>query len=386
MHKKNIFTGMKVLLADKWVADQAIITEGTKIIAIIPETMIAHHSPAQIYRFPKEYLLIPGGIDLHIHGANGYDVMDATAESLQGISQALAYEGVTGFLATTMTMPTKRIELALQCIADTELSGAQCLGVHLEGPFISEKKLGAQAAHTLLPDSKIFAEWQEIAKGKIRIVTIAPELTGALEFIKHVKEMGVIVSIGHTNASCEQVMAAIDAGASQATHLFNAMASIQQRNPGPIVPLLLSERISAEIIVDDVHLHPAIVKLIYRLKQKEKLFLITDGIRAKCLQDGVYEFGGQTVHVDKQIAKLKDGTLAGSVLTLMQAVQNMQQDVGCELADAIYMATTGPCHALGLAANMGCIENNYDANLVVLDNAMQVKLTMCNGIIVYENS
>lgn len=379
---RAIFSGMKVLLDHEWVSKQAVIVEDTKIKAIIPEEMIKHHLPARHHEFHNDCYLIPGLIDLHIHGTHGKDVMDASEDALKTISHALASEGVTGYLATTMTAEKERIEAVLKTVraAMPKKEGAAILGIHLEGPFIAKSKMGAQRGDvTQDPNVSLMQHWQNLADDAIKIVTLAPELPGALELITALHKMNIIASIGHTNATYDQTNKAIAAGCTQATHLFNAMSGLTQREPGAVTALLLADQISAEIIVDGFHLHPAIVEMILRMKGRDRILLITDAMRAKCLGNGEYDLGGQTVEVIAGKAALKDGTLAGSTLTMTQAIKNMAHFSKCSTIDAIRMATYNPAKVLGLLPYKGTITIGKDADLVVLNADFEVQLTMLEG-------
>lgn len=383
--RRIILSGMTILLEKTWQHHLAVIIENNKIKAIIAEDMIEHHLPAEQYEFPKEYYLVPGFIDLHIHGAADHDVMDGSVKSLQKISHQLAKEGVTGFLATTMTASSERIEAALAVIPEAiaNVQGAAILGVHLEGPFISREKMGAQNGNdVLLPDVDLFKRWQELAGGQIRLVTVAPELENALPFIKALRAMDVLPAIGHTNATYEQTMAAIAAGSTYATHLFNAMRHIHQREPGATGALLLANEVMAEMIADGKHLHAALYEIAYRIKGKERLLLVTDAMRAKCMGDGCYELGGQEVHVADGKATLANGTLAGSVLCMPDAIKNIMKFTDCSLEDAIRMASYNPAHKLNLTSRKGSIDVGKDADLVVLSDKLNVKLTMVGGEVV----
>lgn len=387
--KRCIFSGMQIFIDKKWVPDHAVVVEGSTIKAIIPVAMSKHHLPAEHHEFPADYYLTPGFIDVHIHGAYGHDVMDGTQDALIAISHALAAEGVTGFLATTMTADDERIETVLKVIAEMlpNSQGAAILGVHLEGPFIAKDKMGAQCkGRERLPDTALMQHWQKCAQGAIKWVTLAPELPNALELIKLLREMHVIASVGHTNATYAETRAAIKAGCSQATHLFNAMRGIHQREPGAVGALLLSDEVIAELIVDDIHLHPAIVELAWQLKGKDRLLLVTDAMRAKCLGDGEYDLGGQRVDVRAGRATLADGTLAGSLLRMPQALKNMVQFSHCTLADAISMVTENPARILKLDARKGAISVGQDADLVVMNASLDVALTMREGRVVFNSS
>jgi len=384
-NERYILTGMRVLQGE-WLTGQAVVIENTKVKAIVPNNMIEHHQPAKKIELSAQDMLVPGFIDLHIHGARGSDVMDATAESFKTISNALAEEGVTGYLATTMTASQQAIEAVLAAIptAMQEQHGAAILGVHLEGPFIAADKRGAQRDDAIIaPDSNLLNAWQTLAQGAIKMVTMAPELPGALTFIETLRAANIIAAIGHTNATYDQTMQAIQAGCHHATHLFNAMRGIHQRDAGATGAILLSDGVSADVIVDGIHLQPAIVDLIYRLKGHERLMLISDAMRAKCLCDGKYDLGGQEVLVIKSKAVLRDGTLAGSVLKLPDAIKNIVQYTGCTLEQALRMASYNPARKLNIESHKGSIEVGKDADLVVLSSELDVKMTMREGLIVF---
>ena len=380
---RSVFTGLQILHENELVKNHAVIVEDGKIKKVIAADSIKNMLPATIYEYSEDHYLIPGLIDLHIHGAAGHDVMDGSAECLSGISQSLAAEGVTGFLATTMTANHTRIGLVLKAIADAipNQHGAAILGVHLGGPFISSAKMGAQLGDEIqLPDAELVSHWQELANGAIKLITLAPEIPGAIKLISKLNEMGIVTSVGHTNATYAETNIAIEAGCSHATHLFNAMRGIHQREPGAVSALLLSGNVNAELIVDGLHLHPAIVEMVLRLKGKDKLLLVTDAMRAKCLGDGEYDLGGQMVAVRSSIATLADGTLAGSTLRMPQAIKNMVLFTQCSLADAIHMASLNPARILGIDKRKGSIAEGKDADLVVMNPSFEVVMTMRDGV------
>jgi len=386
MKKRSVFTGMQILMDGEWIKDHVLIVEDKKIKNILPVHAYKNDMTANNYEFAKDHYLIPGLIDLHIHGSAGFDVMDASANALSGICHALASEGVTGFLATTMTASDEQMASVLSTIAKfPNQEGAAILGIHLEGPFISAGKNGAQSARNIkLPDLPLIKHWQELAKGTIRLVTLAPELNEILPLIRELNAMGIVVSAGHTDATYAQTNLAIENGCTHATHLFNAMRGIHQREPGAVSALLLSKKVNAEIIVDGLHLHPAVVELILRLKGKENLLLVTDAMRAKCMGDGEYDLGGQAVAVKKNIARLADGTIAGSTLSMPHAIRNMLQFTQCSLIDAIQMASLNPARVMGMEAHKGSIAPGKDADLVVMNPALEVMMTMREGEKIYQ--
>lgn len=384
----HIFTGMQMFSAQQWLSGQAVVVEEGKIRAMIATEMVKNHQPATVIELPADHYLVPGFIDLHIHGANGADVMDGTPEAFSVMGRALAAEGVTGYLATTMTASPDQIEKVLLSVAaamDTpDEKAAAILGVHLEGPFISKDKAGAQQdASMMIPRLNVVDAWQKASNNIIKLVTLAPELPDIVPFIEGLKKSGILVSAGHTNATYAETEAAITAGCAQGTHLFNAMRAIQQREPGVAMALLLAPHVSVELIADGIHLHPAMLSMALKLKGNTRVLLVTDAMRAKCLGDGSYELGGQSVTVQAGKAMTQDGVLAGSTLTMPAAIRNMVNFTGCSLLEAVAMASTNPATRLGLSDRKGQIMSGYDADLVVLDAAFNVKMTMRHGQIIY---
>lgn len=386
--QKIIFSGLAILQNKKWLQQHAVIVENNKIIAIIPEQMLEHHLPAKQYHFQPDYYLIPGLIDLHIHGLEGHDVMDSSLESLLQISFALAKRGVTGFLATTMTAANAAIENILQLIPQAMLhaAGAKILGVHLEGPFIATKKQGAQSGqYAQHPNIQLIEKWQNLAKNTIKLLTLAPELPGSLPFISSITNRGIIACIGHSNATFAETENAIKAGCSYATHLFNAMSPLHHREPGASGAILLAEEVMAELIVDGHHVHPAMIDIAIKVKGIENLLLVSDAMRACGMNDGEYDLGGKTVLVKSSVATLADGTLAGSTLSLMQAIKNIVNQNKVSLAEAVAMASLHPAKILRLL-HKGEIAVNNDADLVVLNENLEPVLTLCAGIEVFNST
>jgi N-acetylglucosamine-6-phosphate deacetylase len=382
---ETIITGPKVY------NEKGIMTAGTIVIrnGVIASMSNEVSHEANTMTFPSSYHLIPGFIDLHVHGANNHDVMDATEDALRVLSETLAREGTTAFLATTMTASSSEIEKVLKTVShymrkQEHFAGAALLGVHLEGPFISPKKVGAQRKECILqPDAHLISEWQKKSGDVIKLVTLAPELSNSLELIRYLQQHKIIASVGHSDATYAETKDAIDAGCHYVTHLFNAMRGIHQREPGVVTAALLSDQVTAELIADGIHLHPAILELALKLKGFERLVLVTDAMRAKCLGKGTYDLGGQAVHVESNIARLADGTLAGSTLKMSSAIRNMMDYTHCHFYDAVKMASENPAKILGIFEKKGSIEMGKDADLVVLDHDFQVVMTMVGGRSVY---
>ena len=337
--------------------------------------------------FPEHFSIVPGFIDIHVHGAGGADTMDGTAESLEKMGHQLTREGTTAFLATTMTQSKTAIEAALENAGSYAVSApgkAEMLGIHLEGPFISVEKAGAQpAVHMLKPDITLFKRWQDLAKNRIRLVTLAPEEPDGMELVEYLAGTGVIASLGHTNATFRQTMEAVDAGAEHATHLFNQMRGLHHREPGVVGAVFDRKELTAELIVDGVHVAPEVVRLAYRQKGKDKLILITDAIRAKGLTEGVYDLGGQDVNVNAGKAFLPDGTLAGSVLEMDQAIHNMLTFTDASFGEVLQMVSANPARQLGVQDRKGSLAIGKEADVVVLDENHKTILTVCKGTVAY---
>ncbi|WP_281658365.1 N-acetylglucosamine-6-phosphate deacetylase [Halobacillus sp. Cin3] len=333
--------------------------------------------------------MMPGFIDVHIHGAAGHDVMDATPEALHGMSVQLPGEGTTSFLATTMTQSRENITKAIKnagSFKESQVSGegAEMLGIHLEGPFISEKKAGAQHPdHIIKPSVELFQEWQQESRGHIKLVTVAPETEGASAFIEEVSRTGVVCSLGHSDARFDQVTEAVERGARHVTHLYNQMSGLHHREPGLVGAAFMNDHLLVEMIVDHIHVHPDAVKLAYQNIGSGRSILITDAMRAKCLPPGTYDLGGQDVFVENNEARLSDGTLAGSILTLEEAAKKMKQDAGLSWQELVSITSWNAAVQLGVENRKGSIEQGKDADLVLVDEQGNVTLTMCRGTISY---
>ncbi len=386
---KFMITGPKIYLPNAVLQNSAVLIEDGIIQDIVSQEKLKDFLAIEKFSFSSEFHLVPGFIDMHVHGASGCDVMDASVESLMSISATLASQGTTAFLATTMTAAREDIENTLftvsQFLNSSTKLGAAILGVHLEGPFLSLKKTGAQNAKNIIhPDLALFQEWHRRFPNLIKLVTLAPELSQGLELISYLKKENIIASIGHSNASFDEANNAIAAGCSHATHLFNAMPAIHHREPGAVTAVLLSDEMTAELIVDGIHLHPAIVRLALKTKGIDKIILITDAMRASCMQDGCYDLGGQTVYLKNGRAQLADGTLAGSVLSMSTAIKNVIDFTKCTLLDVIKMTSENPAKSLKIFDKKGSIEKKKDADFVLLDNQMDVVATFVRGRKVYQ--
>ncbi len=326
-----------------------------------------------------------GFIDIHIHGYLGEDTSDGSAEGIFKMANGIMKNGVTAFCPTTMTVSMEEINRALEVVRSLKeeskaWQGAEILGVNLEGPFINPKKKGAQAAeHIKKPDSKFIIDNADI----IRLATVAPEMEGGCEAIREIREKSqVVVSIGHTDANFEEAMAGIAAGATHITHLFNAQTPLHHRDPG-VVGAGLSQPVTAELIADTFHIHKGMFELLARVKG-DNLVLITDCTRAGGMPDGEYTLGGQPIFVEGVKCLLEDGTIAGSVLKLNNAVKNMRDNTCLPLWEAVATANLNPAKAIGIDGQKGSIEAGKDADIIITDQDFNIMKTIIGGEIKYE--
>lgn len=328
--------------------------------------------------------IVPGFIDIHTHGAVGVDVNGASAEDLEKIGKFFAKNGTTSWLASILTDTEEQTSRAIsQCIEYQASAGkgAQLLGIHLEGPFLASEFKGAMPEHLLKKGSAdLTASYQRQANGNIRYITVSPEVEGVLELIPRLRELGIVVAMGHSGADYDTAMAAIQAGTAACTHTFNAMAPLHQHRPA-IIGAALESDVYCEMICDGLHLHPAIVRLLWKTKGPQRLVAITDSIMAAGLPDGNYHLGVNQVVVEKGDAKLaSDGTRAGSTLTQDRALRNLLSFTGLSLEEILPVLTENPAKLIGVYDRKGSIEDGKDADLVVLDEQNQVADVFLQGI------
>lgn len=322
--------------------------------------------------------IAPGLIDVHIHGSGGKDTMDGTEEALKAISSTIVKNGVTAFLATTMTMEWGKVSRALDQIRKGmvgEMPGAQLMGAHMEGPFINIQFKGAQNSEYIIPPS-----WDLVKayKDVIKLVTLAPELPGSEELIKELKKNNIVVSMGHSAAFYDEAVKGVEAGISHCTHLFNAMTGVHHRNPG-VASVALATDVYCELIADKIHVHPGLYELVKKAKGIDKITLITDCIEAGGMVDGTYSLGGQPVIVKNGAARLEDGTLAGSILNLNKGLFNFYKNTNTELFEVFRMASINPAKELGIDSKKGSIAPDKDADFFLMDDEFNVKATYIKG-------
>ncbi|MBW5447974.1 N-acetylglucosamine-6-phosphate deacetylase [Cohnella sp. CFH 77786] len=328
--------------------------------------------------------VLPGFIDMHVHGGAGHDFMDAEDEELRAITRFHGRHGTTGMLATSMTAPRENLSRVLERVSRFIGAGmpyARLLGVHIEGPFVSLKWKGAQnPAYILPPRLDWLEDWIRDYPGLIRMQTLAPETEGAPAYIERLAAAGAVPACGHTDATYDELVKAADRGLRHAVHTFNAMRPYHHREPGTVGAVLTDDRIMAEVIADGHHVHPAGIKLLVAAKGVDRVILVTDAMAAAGMPDGDYEIGGLPVVMAMGVARLKDGdSLAGSTLTMVDAFRFMVREVGVSVPDASKMASANPARQLGLAREVGTLEAGKRADVLLLDGSLTLRGVWVGG-------
>jgi N-acetylglucosamine-6-phosphate deacetylase len=365
-----------------------ILVRGTRVEAVgtvsdirIPEGAARFEAPA--------LTVVPGFIDPHVHGCSGFDVMDATPQSMDIISKTLARYGTTAFLPTTVSAPLDVLSSSVQRIGGllrTRFRGATPLGIHLEGPFLNVQKRGThQQANVRLPDPLLLKSWIELSGATIRLITMAPELEGSQTAAEVAGEHAVAVAMGHSDASYAQASAAADSGTHYAVHTFNAMRPFTHRDPGIVGAVLLDDRIFAEIIADGVHVAPEVVRLFAKAKGASRILLATDATSATAMPDGDYTLGCGHVQMRNGVCRDEEGRLAGSTLTQDRALRNLLHWTGLPLNEAIFALTINPAAALALDGR-GKIEPGAAADFALLDSNLEIARTYVAGAVVFDRS
>lgn len=328
----------------------------------------------------------PGFIDIHIQGAGGADILDGTLEALRTISRTIARFGVTGFLATTVYRTrgnNNHLRIAAEAKGE-ELGGARLLGIHIEGPFISPEMRGMILPGCITaPSKRVLDEILELTGSSLKIMTIAPELDGSLEIITSLRDLGVIPSFGHSNATYEETIKGIDAGISHVTHLFNAMTSFHHRAPGPLPAILESKSISVQVIGDGVHIHPGVLKLAFNLFGEQRCIPITDGMQAMGLEDGIYTYNGTEYEARGGVARYRDGKLIGTAVGMNEILKRITLYTDLPISSIVKTASLNPSRLLRLEDRKGSIEAGKEGDLVVFDEKLSIRATIVKGRIVY---
>ena len=369
-----------------------VVIQDGKIKQVAPTSQVLWPEDAQVID-AHDGFVAPGFIDMHVHGALGHDAMDGSVEALAQIAKFHASGGTTAMTPTTTTHSNERMSAVLNAIADAlghDFGGARIMGAHIEGPYISRERSGAQPAQFIRdPNPAEYGPWLD-REGLVTQMTLAPELPGALELIDALLEREILPSGGHTAANHEQVRVAVDRGLCHATHLFNCMSSAMKsgafRLPGALETFLVDERVMVELIADGKHVHPELMRLAVRAKGVDKVCLITDATAGAGLAEGAEFLVGETPAVVRNgVGMIADGSaLAGSVSTMIQMVRNMVELGGVSLADAVRMASLNPARALGISGHKGSLEPRKDADVVIFSGSFAVVKTLIGGRVEYE--
>lgn len=367
------------------IRDAAVVIEDGRITSIAPRAEIV--APAGSKEISaRDTTLVPGFVDVHVHGAGGYDVMSSTDESLNTIASTVARHGTTSLVATTVTAPPDETRRCLEDISRYILSPnrsadatAEILGIHLEGPFISPARRGVHPAGAIAkPSVALLDRYLEAAAGTAKILTLAPEIPGAMELVERGYAKGLVVALGHTDATYEQAHTAIFRGARHAVHVFNAMRPFSHRETGVLGAILVDPSVTAEIIADGVHVDDPAIKLLLAAKGTDLVLLVSDGTAATGMRDGCYRLGTFDVTVSDGICRNREGKLAGSTLTLDRAVQHMVR-LGVPLMEAIRMATYNPARRIGLEKRKGILAQGADADIVLLTPELKIANVFVRG-------
>ncbi len=375
--KRLVLDSVTLVLPDRLVAGHVVVA-GDRIVRVEQRPFTG--SEGFVYRLP-DLFVAPGFIDLQVNGALGHDVGEGNPAGVRAVAEWCVSCGTTGFLPTAITAPLPHIRRTIAAVDSVE--HRTILGAHLEGPFIAPTQTGAHDPAYALPATA--AKLAEIVAGHeptVRMVTMAPELPGAEALIGAVRDLGAVPSLGHSDATYDEAKESLERGVKAFTHLFNAMRGFHHREPGPVGAALESDAY-VQLICDGVHVHPAAVRLVAKTKGLERVCLVTDAVAAAGLGDGTYTLAGGPVFVREGVVRLADGRLAGSTLTMPDAVRNLILYTGCTLPEAVRCATLNPARLLGLAQQKGTLEEGKDADLVVFDEQLTVHGTIVGGAMVF---
>lgn len=376
---------MKVIINGKIIQEDGLLTGyalvyDQKIEKIIPQEQVNKAEYEDVFDAAGEYVS-PGFINVHIHGCSGFDVMDDGEDNITKMRRSLVETGVTSFLPTTMTYDFPRIYRALEKLRKAMATddGARVLGANVEGPFISVDYKGAHDEQYIVkPDFDLITDYTDV----IRVMTVAPETIEDSSFIKKCNDNNIILSLGHSSATYEEAVEAIKSGFTHITHMYNAMPVFNHRKPGVIGAAMDSDAM-CELITDNIHVHPAMQRILLKAKGLDRVVLVTDSMCACMLADGEYELGGQPVIVKEKTAKLKNGVIAGSVLTMDRGVYNFKENTGISMVEAVKMVTVNPAKELGVYDKLGSIEIGKNADFTIFNHKIEITATLVNGKVAY---
>lgn len=377
-------TGARILTPDDEIERGTVVIEDGRILEV--REGVRPPPQATVTELPA-ITLVPGFIDIHVHGGGGFSLATRNPEEVRSYARWVVAEGVTSFLASVVADTPGEDEAYLRAAAQAAgpvSDGAELLGIHLEGPFVNAARRGALPESWLrMPDAEVFRRFVDAAGGRLRMLTLAPELAGASAILEEAAVAGCVVALGHSDASYEAAREAFAAGARHLTHAFNAMRPFHHREPGLLGAALESHGVTAELIADGVHVHPAAARLLLAAKGAANVALVTDGVAPAGLSEGTFRIGGREARLSRGRVTLADGTIAGSAATMDVLVRNVVEWGLVPLADAVRMASTVPARILGLEARKGRIAPSYDADLVALDKGLEVAMTWVGGRMLY---
>ena len=383
---KTLIKNIRIIKPNEILYEHGLVIESGKITNILNENNIKDKEYDTVID-GKNLYLSPGFIDIHNHGSLGFDIMDSSKEALGNIGDYHISNGVTSYLGTVITADNKDMIRAVENMVSYEngKGKSKLLGAHLEGPFFNRDKKGAQPEkHIKIPNKEDLINILNISKDKIKMVSLAPELSGSTDLIKFLKEKDIVVSMAHSNASYAEAELGIENGITIGTHLYNGMREFNHREPGIIGALLTDDRVYCEIIYDRFHLHDVAVKIALKMKGYDKIILVSDAMMAAGLEDGEYTLGGQKVFVKDNKPKLESGSIAGSTLNLQKAIYNMVKFLGVSIEDSVKMASLNPAKAIKMDKEIGSIEIGKRADLVLFDDEIKIKKVYIEGNLAWE--
>ncbi len=381
---RTIIENSHIWRNDHFISDHVLIIENGKITSAIPRSDLSRNE-TDTYIDAKGHYALPGFIDIHIHGSNGFDTMDATEDALQGLCDYLMTQGVTSVLPTTMSDTEQHITNALDALTQfAKRPDTSFIGVHLEGPYLNCDYRGSQPdTHLRTSQRDEYLKWFE--SEQVRLITIAPELENGDQLIRDACDHNIRVALGHSGASYEQAHHAFKLGLSQITHTFNGMVGIHHREPGALVAAFETPNVTFQIIPDGIHIHPATINMLVKLVGIERVVVITDAMRATGLVDGHYQLGDVDVTVTNGEARTSAGGLAGSTLTMPKALVNMMQFCNLSLSEALPMLTRVPAQSIGMYPQKGSLNDGSDADIVLWNNDTGVHTTIIGGKVMYQS-